>query len=167
MKATCIYDEVETGEEEDELPVFQFVGEDADFFGIEAQAEAELFKAGNWTVSGDAVAEYVEAETDSGNLPRIPPLSVLAGLEAQADAWRLRAEVDWADDQTSIAQFERPTEGYTLVNLFAAYDFGDQVTFSLGLDNVFDEDARLHSSFLKDEVPLPGRNVRFTVKAKL
>lgn len=155
------------GDEEEELPVFEFVGEDAEFFGIEAQAEAELFKAGNWTVSGDAVAEYVEAETDSGNLPRIPPLSILAGLEAQADAWRLRAEVDWADDQTSVAENERPTEGYTLVNLFAAYDFGDQVTFSLGLDNVFDEDARLHSSFLKDEVPLPGRNVRFTVKAKL
>lgn len=159
--------EAETGLEEDGLPVFQYVGEDAEFFGVEALGEVDLFTAGKWLISADALAEYVEAETDSGNLPRIPPLSVLAGLEAKADAVRLRAEVDWADDQTKTAPFERATEGYTLVNLFAAYDFGDQVTFSLGLDNVFDEEARQHTSFLKDDLPLPGRNVRFTVKAKL
>ena len=159
--------EAETGAEEDGLPVFQFTGEDAEFFGVEALGEVDLFTAGDWIVSADALAEYVEAETDSGNLPRIPPLSVLAGLEARADAVRLRAEVDWADDQTDTAPFERATDGYTLVNLFAAYDFGDQITFSLGLDNVFDEEARQHTSFLKDDLPLPGRNFRFTVRAKL
>ncbi|MEM7729890.1 MAG: TonB-dependent receptor [Pseudomonadota bacterium] len=159
--------ERETGAEEDELPVFQFLAEDAEFYGIEALGEMDLFTAGRWTVSADALAEYVEAETDTSNLPRIPPLSVLAGIEAQAAGLRLRAEVDWADDQTDVAPFERPTEGYTLVNLFTAYDFGDSVTFAVGVDNVFDEEARQHTSFLKDDLPLPGRNVRFTVSAKL
>ncbi|MGB3456867.1 MAG: TonB-dependent receptor, partial [Litorimonas sp.] len=159
--------EMETGLEEDELPVFQFVGEDAEFYGFEVQGDVDLYRGDRWTLRADALAEYVRAETDSGNLPRIPPLSILTGLEAQAGGLRLRGEVDWADDQEDTATFERGTDGYTLVNAFAAYDFDDRITFSLGVDNIFDEDARLHTSFLKDEVPLPGRNVRFTVSAKL
>jgi iron complex outermembrane receptor protein len=159
--------EQETDEEEDELPVFQFVGEDADFYGIEALGRVDLFDTGRWQVSADALAEYVRAETDSGNLPRIPPLSILTGIEASSNAVTLRAEVDWADDQDNTATFERATEGYTLVNLFARYDFGDQIAFSLGIDNLFDQDARQHTSFLKDDLPLPGRNLRFTVSAKL
>ena len=31
------------------------------------------------------------------------------------------------------------------------------------LRNLTDEEGRVHASFLKDELPLPGRNVRFTV----
>lgn len=159
--------ETETDAEEDELPVFQFVGEDADFYGIEALGQADLFEAGRWIVSADALAEYVRAETNTENLPRIPPLSLLAGLEAQSEALTLRAEVDWADDQDDTAPFERATDGYTLVNLFARYDFGDQIGFSLGVNNLFNKDARQHTSFLKDDLPLPGRNIRFTVSAKL
>ncbi|WP_298918652.1 TonB-dependent receptor [uncultured Algimonas sp.] len=159
--------ERQTGAEEDDLPVFQFVGDDAEFYGVEAYGEVDLFSTGRWDVSVDALAEYVEAETDTGNLPRIPPLAILTGIEAQAEALRLRAELDWAADQDDTAAFERATDGYTLVNLFAAYDFGEAMTFSLGLDNVFDEEARQHTSFLKDDLPLPGRNLRFTVSAKL
>lgn len=159
--------ELETGAEEDELPVYQFVGEDAEFYGFEAQGQMSLIETTNWSVSADALAEYVRARTDTGNLPRIPPLSILAGLEARRNDLSLRAEVDWADDQTETATFERLTEGYTLVNLFGSYSFGDAMTFSLGVNNLFDEEARQHTSFLKDDLPLPGRNVRFTVSAKL
>lgn len=159
--------EVETGAEEDELPVFQFVGEDAEFYGLEVQGELDVYQGTRWGISIDGLAEYVRATTASGDLPRIPPLSMLAGVEANTDNLSLRAEVDWADVQNNIAAFERKTQSYTLVNLFGSYNFGDQVRFSLGLHNLFDEEARQHSSFLKDQVPLPGRNVRFTVSAKL
>jgi iron complex outermembrane receptor protein len=159
--------ERETGLEEDGLPVFQFTGEDAEFYGIEALGDLDLFTAGEWSFGADALVEYVEAETDTQNLPRIPPLSALVGLEAQSGPLRLRAEADWADVQNDTAPFERKTKSYTLVNLFAAYDFGDDVTFALGVDNLFDDEARQHTSFLKNEVPLPGRNFRFTVSAKL
>lgn len=159
--------EVETGAEQDELPVFQFTGEDAEFYGIEAQGRVTLIEAADWNLSADALAEYVRAKTDTGNLPRIPPLSMLAGLEAQTGSWTLRGEVDWADDQDETAQFERATDGYTLVNLFTRYDFGDSINYSLGIHNLFDEDARQHTSFLKDYLPLPGRNFRFTVGAKI
>lgn len=159
--------EQETGLEEDELPVFQFTAADAEFYGFEVQGALDLYMSETWSVAVDGLAEYVRATTDAGNLPRIPPLSLLAGIEAQTDALSLRAEVDWSDEQDRTSAFERATDSYTIVNLFTSYSFGDDVTFSLGVNNLLDNDARQHTSFLKDLVPLPGRNVRFTVSTKL
>lgn len=157
----------ETGAEEDELPVFQFTAEDAEFYGFEAKGDLDVYEGSKWSIGIDGLMEYVRATTASGPLPRIPPLSVLAGIEAEANNLSLRAELDWAAEQDRITAFERETESYTLINLFGSYDFGDSVRFSLGVNNLFDEEARQHTSYLKDEVPLPGRNVRFTVSAKL
>lgn len=157
----------ETGAEQDELPVFQFTAADAEFYGFEVQGALDVYTGQTWSVEVDGLAEYVRATTDAGNLPRIPPLSMLAGVEASTDNLSLRAEVDWNDGQDRTAAFERATDSFTLVNLFSTYSFGDSVTFSLGVNNLFDQDARQHTSFLKDQVPLPGRNVRFTVSAKL
>jgi len=159
--------ERETGAEQDELPVFQFTAADAEFYGFEVQGALDLYTGPTWSVEVDGLAEYVRATTDFGNLPRIPPLSVLAGVEASTDNLSLRAEVDWNDGQDNTAAFERATDAYTLVNVFSSYSFGDSITFSLGVNNLFDQDARQHTSFLKDAVPLPGRNIRFTVGAKL
>src|SRR3546814_6907777 len=50
------------------------------------------------------------------NVPRIPALRVLGGLEAQGERVDARVEVEWTDDQTRVAQFETPTDGFTLVN---------------------------------------------------
>jgi iron complex outermembrane receptor protein len=157
----------ETGAEQDGLAVFQFTATDAEFYGLEVQGALDVYTGATWSVAVDGLAEYVRATTTAGDLPRIPPLSVLAGIEARTDALSLRAEVDWNDDQNRTAVFERPTDGYTLVNLFSSYSFGNDVTFSLGVNNLLDQDARQHTSFLKDQVPLPGRNLRFTVSAKL
>ena len=160
--------ERETGLEEDELPVFQFTAADATFKGFEIQGGMELGRIGNFDIKADALAEYVRAKTETGNLPRIPPLSVLTGIEADSGLWKFRAELDYADAQNDIAAFEIPTDDYALVNLFATWrpDVGEQnVAFKLSVQNLFDEDARQHTSFLKDQVPLPGRNLRFSMSA--
>ena len=41
--------------------------------------------------------------------------------------------------------------------------FGDGVRFIVDGRNLTDELARAHTSFLKDELPLPGRSVRFAL----
>src|SRR3546814_10453192 len=57
------------------------------------------------------------AKIDSGPYgPRIPPLRILGGIEANGERLDARAEVEWTDDQTRIAAFETPTRGFTLVN---------------------------------------------------
>ncbi len=160
--------EVETGAEEDELPVFQFVGQDAKFRGFEVQAGTDLGKMGSFDLSADVLGEYVRASAGGDALPRIPPLSVLGGLEAENDQFKFRAELDYADQQIRLAAEELPTDDYALVNLFATWKapVADQnVRMSVSVLNLFDSEARQHTSFLKDIVPLPGRNVRFSMTA--
>ena len=148
------------------MDVFQFVGEDATFRGFEVQGGAELAEIGNFTLKTDALAEYVRAKTDSGDLPRIPPLSILTGIEADSERFNFRAELDYAAEQNKTETFEIPTDDFALVNLFATWwaPAGTQdVRLSLSVLNLLDDDARQHTSFLKDTVPLPGRNVRFSI----
>ena len=161
--------ESQTGEEEDGLPVFQFVGEDASFRGFEVQGGADLAQVGSFTLKADGLAEFVRATTDSGDLPRIPPFSVLAGIEADSESYNLRAELDYAAEQNRIDSFEIPTDDYALVNLFATWRAPvstQDVRLSVSVLNLFDDDARQHTSFLKDTVPLPGRNFRFAISSR-
>ncbi len=159
--------EMPTGEEEDELDVFQFMGEDAEFYGFEVQGGYELGDIGSAFVSVDGLIEYVRAKTETSNLPRIPPLSFLVGGDIEFTNINLRGELEYADAQDNISMNELPTESYLLTNAFLTWKFpGEQnVKFKLSALNIFDEEARQHSSFLKDQVPLPGRNFRFSVSA--
>lgn len=160
--------EQETDEVEDGLPVFQFVGENATFRGFEVQGGADVARFGKFDIGVDALAEYVRAKTDDGDLPRIPPFSILAGIEAKNDYLNLRAEIDYAASQNKIDSFELPTESYTLVNLFTTWTpeiLDENISISASILNLFDEDARQHTSFLKDTVPLPGRNFRIALTA--
>ena len=157
--------ERETDEEEDGLPVFRFAGEDAEFYGFEVQGNLDVYEDARWRVGVDGLMEYVRATIDSGDLPRIPPLSILVGAEIERGPVTFRTELDWADDQDKTAQFELPTDGYTLVNASLDWTVNDTVGVLFGVDNLFDTDARQHTSFLKDEVPLPGRNFKASVRA--
>ena len=158
----------ETGEEEDELPVFEYLQQDADFYGIEAELSYPVIDSGNFRLLTDLRASYVEAELDDGSaLPRIPPLSLLGALEAQTDAFDVRGEVQWFDAQDRVTTFETPTDSFTLVNALVAWrPFADNrnVTVQLAADNLFDVTGRRHASFTKDFVPLVGRNFRASVR---
>ena len=170
--------ERESDQEMEGLPVFVFTAEDASFTGFELQGQMELPKLSDLTgitqlagldLSVDGQASFVRAKTDTENLPRIPPLSLLAGIDASTERYSLRVELDYAATSEDLTEFEIETENYLLTNLFASYnwpsDFGD-VTLLAALENAFDEDARQHSSFLKDVAPLPGRNFRLSLGLK-
>ncbi len=162
----------ETGEVEDGLPVFVFVADDVDFRGFEAEAQAELLRASAFHIHGDVGVDYVRATRDGGlddDLPRIPPLSAVVGLEARHEYGDLRFEVEAVAEQDNVAEFELPTDGYELLNLYATYrPFGadSRVALRVAATNLSDQDARVHASFRKDTVPLRGRNVRFAISAE-
>ena len=157
-----------TGEERDELPVFQYFQRDATYYGFELEGSAELFEMGAFQVVGDVVADYVRATIkDGGPVPRIPPLRVLGGLEAQSDYVDGRVEVEWSDDQERVSAFETPTDSHTLVNASVAWrPWGrdNPTSFILSANNLFDVDARRHASFTKDFVPLSGRDIRLSAR---
>jgi iron complex outermembrane receptor protein len=161
-----------TGAEEDELPVFQYFQRDARVWGFEAEGSARLAQIGGFNIVGDVTADMTRAKIKNAgldrNVPRIPPLRVLGGLEAQGERIDARAEVEWTDDQNRTAQFETPTKGFTLVNASLSWrplPDTKNLTLSLSANNIFDVEARRHASFTKDYVPLAGRDFRLTARA--
>lgn len=152
-----------TGEEEDELPVVVYSQADADFWGAEAEASILLAETthSNWDL--DLFWDMVRAEfSDGGDLPRIPPQRFGVGFHYRSDRLRAGAEARFVDDQDRVAENETPTDGYTMVNANVSYRFFFDNHFLdviLRGTNLTDEDARLHTSFVKNDVPLPGRNI--------
>jgi iron complex outermembrane recepter protein len=158
----------ETGAEEDDLPVFQYLQQDADFWGFEAELSYPVIDTDGFKLLTDLSASYVEAELADGTaVPRIPPLSLLGALEAQTGALDVRGEVQWFDSQNRVTTFETPTDSFTLVNALVAWRplaGNDNVTVQVAADNIFDVTGRRHASFTKDFVPLIGRNFRASVR---
>jgi iron complex outermembrane receptor protein len=158
----------ETGEEEDDLPVFQYLQQDADFWGFEADLSYPVIDTEGFRLLTDLRASYVEAElADGAAVPRIPPLSLLGALEAQTGPIDLRGEVQWFDKQDRVTTFETPTDSFTLVNALVAWhplENNRNVTVQVAADNIFDVNGRRHASFTKDFVPLIGRNIRASVR---
>ncbi|MFC0103484.1 TonB-dependent receptor [Sphingopyxis terrae] len=161
--------ETDTGLIADDLPLFEFRQNKARVWGFEFQGTAPLAQAGGFNFVADATADMTRAKiVDGPYVPRIPPLRIKGGLEAQSDRIDARAEVEWTDDQTRIAPFETATKGFTLVNASLTWrPLPDTKNLSLTLaaDNIFDVDARRHASFTKDYVPLAGRDIRITARA--
>lgn len=152
-----------TDEEIDGLPVFEFRQQDVTLSGLESRLEGPVGSLGGWDVDGEITAEYVTSDIDGGgNLPLLPPLSLTGGLTAQSGMHEVHAELVWADVQDETAQFELKTGSYVLLNArWSIEPFQDRgLRVILEGRNLTDEDARLHTSVLKDTVPLPGRNFR-------
>jgi iron complex outermembrane receptor protein len=157
-----------TGEIEDDLPVFQISQADARYSGIEVEASVRLARMGGVTFNADAVADYVRATIEgAGPAPRIPPLRLMGGLEAQGERVQGRLEVEWTAEQDRLSEFETPTRGFTLVNAslqFKPLKSNPNTSITLAANNLFDVDARRHASFLKDVAPLAGRDIRLTAR---
>ena len=157
-----------TGEEEDGFDVFEYRQENAQLYGFELYGESEIAEIGGVQFIAEAGIDYVRAETDdAGDLPRIPPLSANLALVAERGIWSARAETRLVAEQDETADFETATDGYALFNadlVVTPFEARD-VSLILGVRNITDEEARVHTSFLKEQIPLPGRNVRVAVRA--
>ena len=144
------------------FPIFAYVQTDADFRGFEAQAAYDVWTSGRRVVTLEAAADYVDADTDLGPASRIPPWSVTGRVRYGSTPFDVSLEVRRVGEQDQVAEFELPTDGYTLVNLAGAWRpfQDDRITLFAEGRNLFDEEAREHVSFLKDIAPMPGRNLR-------
>ena len=153
-----------SGGTEDGLPVVEFMARDARFTGAEFEVGHDaLLATGMGAVGLRLFGDLVRAEDGAGEpLPQIPPLRL--GAEASLTGARLRLglEAIWHDAQDRIADGERRTAGFTMLNLEASWrrPVGESgVSLFLRASNLLDEDARRHTSPLKDYAPLAGRAV--------
>lgn len=151
-----------------EFPCFQFQQADARYYGFEADASARVAQFGDYAINVDLLGDYVHATVvDGGPIPRIPPARVLGGVEAQSDRITGRVEAEHVFEQDRIAQFETPTDDYTMVNAslaFRPWGQDNRTSIVLSANNIFDVEARRHASFLKDFAPLAGRDIRVSAR---
>lgn len=148
------------GEDEhaDELPVFITTHADAQLYGFEAQAIVKLSDHWQTTVFSD----YVRAKLDDGgDLPRTPPLRFGADLNFGGDS--ISAKLSWTHytEQDKTAELETSTDGFDIFDASVTYrlplGFTELDLFAKA-ENITDSKARVHTSFIKDVAPLPGRN---------
>ena len=157
-----------TSEFTDEYQVFEYSQTDVRMQGLEAELLFEILpEGGRGHLHGRLMSDIVSAEQREtrANLPRIPPVRVGAGLHYLLNGIDASIEAIWHDEQTDTAANELPTESYTLVNAEVSGRVLDErlLVFLKGT-NLGDEDARRHSSPLKDLVPLPGRSVHLGMR---
>ncbi len=155
--------------EEEGLPVFVYRQDDVDLYGLEAEFVYQVTSSLKATVFGD----YIRAElSDGGNLPRIPPMRVGGQLNYQAEQYAAELSVSHYFEQNDIAAYETSTDSYTMLDAnFNYYLSGvsdsdwasDTIVFVKG-QNLTDEEARVHSSFLKEDAPLPGRSISLGIR---
>ncbi len=151
-----------------DFPCFQNRQADARYYGFEIEGDVQLAKVGDFTLSAHGLADYVRATVVGfGPAPRIPPLRTLGGLDLKSDRLTLRAEAEHAFAQNRVAGFETSTPGFTLVNASASWKpfaGNDRTVLILAANNIFDVVARRHASFLKDDAPLAGRDIRLSAE---
>ncbi|MEL0647534.1 TonB-dependent receptor [Pseudoalteromonas agarivorans] len=156
----------EPDDEADGLPVVLFAQQDARLYGYEAQVDWHLND--DWRL--EVFTDYTRAKLDSGgNVPRIPPMRVGSSVHYEYGNWHTEVEVIRNAKQDKLSDNETSTKGYTMLSASANYylDLGDvDMTIYIKGDNLTDQEGRVHSSYLKDEAPLPGRSVSLGVRAR-
>lgn len=158
-----------TGGEEDGLPIFEFGETDARFTGFESEVAIQAIDAPEFGVAFDAALDMVRATdvTRGEPLPRIPPLRVRVGVESRWREFDGRVELALTDGQSRIARLESATEGYAFLNARIGFRPlpSEDIQLVLQGQNLTNEKARQHTSFLKELAPLPGRDVRLYLRA--
>lgn len=145
-----------------ELLLLNYTAADARFWG----AEGEVSYA--WQALGAALrarlfGDMARGRVDGGgDLPRITPARFGGGFHAHRGVWSGGLDLTRVLQQDRIASLETETGGYSMLAADLAYLFHfPQGTLSIFLRgrNLLDEDARRHTSFIKDFAPLPGASV--------
>jgi iron complex outermembrane receptor protein len=172
-----------------ELPVRRWAQADARFTGGELEADWTFVDGAAGRLTLHAFADRVRARLAgreqraivldvplesgietfqttfdlSGNLPRIAPARIGAELRGERGPWRASLGAIRTLRQDDVALGETPTAGYTLVDAQVTWhrDVALDTTVELYAKgtNLMDAQARVHTSFLKDFAPLPGRGV--------
>ena len=166
-----IFSEEREDEKIDELHVYDFNAIDAEFYGIEAQLDYTLIENEGNRVLLSLMGDWVHAtnEDTGDDLARMPPMRIGSRLSWATGNWDSGVELRYAFEQDNTGPEETSTDDYLKLNLDVNYrlDLGNGITAVLfaRAENLLDEEVRHHTSFVKEEAALPGRN--FTIGARV
>ena len=104
---------------------------------------------------------------NGGNIPRMVPSRNIYSMSYSVNDLEFRLNLKDVKEQRDIGVGETKTDGYQMLDVLVkqTFNLSNQSNFSLSLfaNNLLDEVARNHTSFVKNEIPLAGRNygIRF------
>ena len=162
--------EEEEGHEEEHhddhggLILAEFTQADAVFTGYELEV-GRSFTVASGILDFRLQRDAVSAEFSSGgNVPRVVPARNVIALDYSANnGLGASLEVVDVESHSDVALGETTTQGFTLINASLSKSFmldsESVLTITAFGRNLNDEVARNHSSFVKDAIPLPGRNI--------
>jgi len=165
-EGVCVAD---GGGELDELIYQQ---RDASYWGAEARATIELAETAGAPLRGIVLADYVRARLDDGGeVPRISPYHMGLGLNWDGQQIGGGFLVKYTGPrEDNLATAETPTAGFVSVDAHAMwrpFEKSPDIELTLAGRNLTDRVQRNAVSLNKDEVILPGREVRLMVRATL
>ncbi len=161
------HDHTDEHEGETGLPILVYQQNDVEMYGGEAELIYQVSSAFKTSLFADYIRAKLVNEDENSNLPRIPPMRLGAIINYQADSFDSELSVSHYFDQDDIAELETSTDSYTMVDAHVNYyidGIGDDLVIYLKGQNLTNEHARVHSSFLKDVAPLPGRNFSLGIR---
>ena len=166
------HDEDEHEDEHDDhggLQRAEYMQKDAKFNGYEFQFGRKIDLANGYldlSFGRDAVNGKFSDGTKVSRV--VPARNIYSVKYANNDAYELKVTLKDVAKQDDIGEDETVTSGFRMLDLKAmkTFDFaaGSELSVSVFANNILDEVARNHTSFVKNEVPLPGRNVGVRLK---
>ena len=157
------------GEEEHEgLMHAEFVQQDASLNGYEFEVGA-VYQIGNGTLDLSVGRDVVEGKLDAGGfIPRMAPSRNFMSASYNENDYTFSILLKDVADHLDVAEEgETMTEGYKMLNLKLVKDisvYGADLRVAAFANNALDQVARNSTSFVKDAVPLPGRNIGLNLR---
>lgn len=153
----------------EELKELFYAQRDATFYGFEAKSTLAILTAGTGSLSLGLLADYVRATFDRGGdyVPRLPPYRVGGGVFWESNTLEIGAQLKYSAKQDNVADTEGPTEAFSSVDAYVTWHFaasGQAFEVSLVGRNLTDSEQRNAVAFNKDEVVMPGRDIRLMVQ---
>jgi iron complex outermembrane receptor protein len=167
---TCDDEGICGDDDSEELKELFYSQQDATFYGAEGKATVGLTQVGAGRLEAQFLADYVRAKLSDGggNVPRIPPYHVGGGLSWTGGNFDGSFLVKYSGEQTKTAAAETRTGGFVSVDAQLGWrplQADPQLELVLIGRNLTDSTQHNAVALNKDEVILPGRDVRVLFRA--
>jgi iron complex outermembrane recepter protein len=157
--------------EGEELAELLYGQRDARFHGAEGHAEIDLLRVAQGDLHLELTGDVVRAKfAGGGHVPRIPPYRIGGGLSWQGARVDARVFLRYSGRQSRTAAGETPTAGFTSLDAefaFRPWTHREGVELALVGRNLTDSRQRNAVALNKDEIMLPGRDLRLVLRARL
>ena len=146
----------------------EFVQQDASLEGYEFEV-GSAYQVGNGMLDVSVGRDVVEGKLDAGGfIPRMAPARNFVSASYSENDYVVSLLLKDVEDHVNVAEEgEMMTEGYKMLNLKLSKDiavYGANLKVSAFANNALDQVARNSTSFVKDAVPLPGRNIGINLR---